>query len=157
MGFVIGTNAGYSTWGSLRHPLLNFATNDVLYTPPGYIVTEHNACYPEGRVEPNPPPFFVDNSWSLLRSWHYRGPVFGYSQYGPTDPEIGWNGYIYWYQLDIKDFAELVGMTLNSDGMDVELEEEAYIPSASPNTQLIDPKEDWYPGMMECDKLKVLE
>lgn len=156
MGYVIGTNAAYSTWGSLRSPLYNRATNDELYTPPGYVFTQHNACFPAGRLGSNPPPFFVDNSWSLLRCWPNRPPDFGYVQFGPTDPEIGWTGYITWYQMDIKDFAELVGMTLNSDGMDVELEQDAYIPGSAAGGQLIDPKEDWYPGMVECDKLKVL-
>jgi hypothetical protein len=152
MGYVIGTEEGYSTWGQLRGPLFNPATNDIVGWPQGAVYLLHNKYFPTGSASFYPPAFFISQSGTMLRRLHFFGGWYiHYPQFNdPSNPGY-WEGFMFWGGMDKRDFDEMVGSSLDFSPGVVTLAEEAYTTGQYIN--------DYYTfnfGIQTIQKLKVL-
>jgi hypothetical protein len=156
MGFVIGTDGGYSTWASLRGCLWNPGINDVVGWPPDdpLIYLAHNKYYPVGSFDIYPPCFFISESGTMLRKIHlYGGWYIQYPQFiDPSNPSY-WEGNMYWLGMDTKDFDEMVGSIMVAPPGSAALEESAY-DTSGPGQYVA--QYNWGFGIQTIQKLKVL-
>ena len=115
MGYIMGDNETFCTWGAMRIPFYNsrWSDNEV---PPNYFNGKsiHSRTYVnDGDGVDWPPTFFLDESGSLFRT----DPVgFNYvtCQLRWEGTGGNWDGRMIWGALDNQDFEQFLGALLQS-------------------------------------------
>jgi hypothetical protein len=159
MGYVMGDDETFCTWGAMRSPFYNarWADND---PPPNFFNGKsiHSRTYVDDADGVDyPPTFFLDESGSLFRT----DPV-GFNQVGcairweQSGSPSSWNGYMTWGGLDNQDFDQFVGSVLTSPTDTVTLTADANT-TAGQYLEYTPPLSiDLYPGFTTIDGMTVI-
>jgi hypothetical protein len=118
MGYIMGDNETFCTWGAMRIPFYNSRWSDN-EPPPNYFNGKsiHSRTYVnDGDGVDWPPTFFLDESGSLFRTdpvgFNYVTCLLKWDQGG--GPPSGWLGTMSWGGLDNQDFEQFLGALLQS-------------------------------------------
>jgi len=115
MGYIMGDNETFCTWGAMRIPFYNsrWSDNEV---PPNYFNGKsiHSRTYVnDGDGVDWPPTFFLDESGSLFRTdpvgFNYVTCLLRWES-----PGGNWDGTMQWGGLDNQDFEQFLGALLQS-------------------------------------------
>lgn len=120
MGYIMGDNETFCTWGAMRSPFYNSEWPD--NTPPPNLYTAktiHNREYVDDGDGVNyPPTFFLDESGSMFRTDPVGFNVVGCQIFWPSTTSPGgppiWDGNMNWVGLDNQDFDQFLGALLQS-------------------------------------------
>jgi hypothetical protein len=115
MGYIMGDNETFCTWGAMRSPFYNSRWSDN-EPPPNYFNGKsiHSRTYVnDGDGVDWPPTFFLDESGSLFRTdpvgFNYVTCLLRWES-----PGGNWDGTMQWGGLDNQDFEQFLGALLQS-------------------------------------------
>lgn len=115
MGYIMGDNETFCTWGAMRIPFYNSRWSDN-EPPPNYFNGKsiHSRTYVnDGDGVDWPPTFFLDESGSLFRTdpvgFNYVTCLLRWES-----PGGNWDGTMQWGGLDNQDFEQYLGALLQS-------------------------------------------
>jgi hypothetical protein len=115
MGYIMGDNETFCTWGAMRIPFYNSRWSDN-EPPPNYFNGKsiHSRTYVnDGDGVDWPPTFFLDESGSLFRTdpvgFNYVTCLLRWES-----PGGNWDGTMQWGGLDNQDFEQFLGALLQS-------------------------------------------
>jgi hypothetical protein len=159
MGYLMGDDETFCTWGAMRSPMHNGSWPDNLI-PPNFLnnKTIHNREYEdEGDGVTYPPTFFVDDSGSMFRCQPVGFGIVGSEIRWPqAGSPSSWNGYMVWAGLDNQDFDQFLGALLSSPTDSVNLTASAYT-AAGQYVEFTPPFNiDLSPGFSSIDGMAVL-
>jgi hypothetical protein len=160
MGYVMGDDETFCTWGAMRSPFYNarWADND---PPPNFFNGKsiHSRTYVDDADGVDyPPTFFLDESGSLFRTdpvgFNPVGCGLGWPQTGSM-PSF-WDGNMQWGGLDNQDFEQFLGALLQSPTDSVYLTADANT-TAGQYVEYTPPLSiDLYPGFDTIDGMTVI-
>lgn len=157
MGYIMGDNETFCTWGAMRIPFYNAKWSDNS-PPPNFFngKTIHSRTYVnDGDGVDYPPTWFLDESGSLFRTDPVGFNIFS-CVVGWNSPSGNWDGTMYWGGLDNQDFEQFLGALLQSPTDSVYLTADAntvtgqYVEFTPPATI------DLYPGFTTIEGMTVI-